>query len=107
MTRGSVQPFCGASSTPQVSAASATVKVPAPAQSSPIGSGSAPFSGTFRPDQLLSAYNGGQVGGAWKLVVTDTRLVAAAFCTSPTSSFGSCAHFPSGKQLQERARSAR
>jgi len=36
-----------------------------------IHSGSAPFSGTYRPDQLLSAFNGKTANGAWVLEVID------------------------------------
>lgn len=36
-----------------------------------ITSGSAPFAGTFRPEQVLSVLNGKPVTGTWKLRVTD------------------------------------
>ena len=37
-----------------------------------IGSGAAPFAGSYVPEQLLSALNGKSVTGTWKLRVTDT-----------------------------------
>lgn len=37
-----------------------------------ISSGVAPFAGTFKPDSLLSALNGKQMNGMWKLRITDT-----------------------------------
>ena len=36
-----------------------------------IGSGSAPFTGSFRPDQLLSAFDGQDAFGVWTLRVAD------------------------------------
>ncbi|HEX4826023.1 MAG TPA: proprotein convertase P-domain-containing protein [Candidatus Polarisedimenticolaceae bacterium] len=38
----------------------------------PISSGSAPFTGTFRPDQPLSAFNGKNAAGTWKFFVVDS-----------------------------------
>jgi subtilisin-like proprotein convertase family protein len=38
---------------------------------SPIGSGAAPFTGSFRPDNPLSSLNGLAAGGAWRLQVVD------------------------------------
>ncbi len=37
----------------------------------PITSGSAPFTGTFRPEGLLSAFNGQDPNGIWRLEVID------------------------------------
>src|SRR5262245_47871607 len=39
--------------------------------STPIGEGTAPFAGSFRPDSPLSAFNGKRVNGIWILRVTD------------------------------------
>jgi uncharacterized repeat protein (TIGR01451 family) len=36
-----------------------------------IGAGTAPFTGTYRPDQPLSAFTGKSTGGVWKLAVND------------------------------------
>ena len=36
-----------------------------------IGSGAAPFTGSFRPDQPLSAFDGKSVNGTWRLHVVD------------------------------------
>ena len=36
-----------------------------------VGSGTAPFTGRFRPEGLLSALNGKRTAGAWKLEVSD------------------------------------
>ena len=36
-----------------------------------IGSSSAPFTGSFRPDQLLSAFDGQDAFGVWTLRVAD------------------------------------
>jgi subtilisin-like proprotein convertase family protein len=38
-----------------------------------INSGSAPFNGTFKPTQLLSALNGKNIKGTWTLRVTDSK----------------------------------
>ncbi|WP_431264915.1 proprotein convertase P-domain-containing protein [Roseateles chitinivorans] len=38
-----------------------------------IGSASAPFTGTFRPEQLLSAFNGQDSFGTWTLRVADQQ----------------------------------
>jgi subtilisin family serine protease len=37
----------------------------------PIANGKAPFTGSFRPDSSLSAFDGSDIYGTWKLVVTD------------------------------------
>lgn len=37
-----------------------------------IGSGSAPFTGTFRPTELLSTFNGDDPNGIWLLEITDS-----------------------------------
>src|SRR5262249_3905768 len=37
----------------------------------PIASGKAPFTGSFRPESPLSAFDGSDIYGTWKLVVTD------------------------------------
>ena len=42
---------------------------------SPIGSGVAPFAGTFRPENPLAALNGKEMNGTWKLRVTDTAAL--------------------------------
>lgn len=39
-----------------------------------IGSGLAPFSGTYRPEQLLSAFDGKNARGTWQLWVEDRAL---------------------------------
>jgi serine protease len=36
-----------------------------------IGAGAAPFTGSFRPFEPLSAFNGQQIQGTWKLRVVD------------------------------------
>ncbi len=41
------------------------------AAATPIASGTPPFTGTFRPDQPLSTYNGMQSIGNWTLRITD------------------------------------
>jgi subtilisin-like proprotein convertase family protein len=38
----------------------------------PISSGTAPFTGSFRPSNPLTPFNGQQAGGFWRLVITDT-----------------------------------
>ncbi|MCI0449726.1 MAG: T9SS type A sorting domain-containing protein [Chlorobi bacterium] len=38
----------------------------------PISSGTAPFTGSFRPSSLLQAFNGANAGGYWNLHITDT-----------------------------------
>jgi subtilisin-like proprotein convertase family protein len=40
----------------------------------PIGSGGAPFSGVFRPSELLSAFDGEDANGVWTLEVIDSRF---------------------------------
>lgn len=40
-----------------------------------ISAGTAPFTGSFRPEQLLSAFNGKPTNGIWKLRVSDTANV--------------------------------
>lgn len=49
-----------------------------------IASGAAPFVGSFKPDQPLSALNGKPSNGTWKLRVTDTASldVGTAFCVT-------------------------
>jgi subtilisin-like proprotein convertase family protein len=42
------------------------------AASTPIGSGTDPYAGTFRPEHPLSTFNGGAASGIWTLVVSDT-----------------------------------
>lgn len=37
-----------------------------------ISAGTAPFAGSFRPDSPLSAFNGHEMNGTWKLRVSDT-----------------------------------
>jgi subtilisin family serine protease len=37
----------------------------------PIANGKAPFTGSFRPESPLSAFDGSDIYGTWKLVVTD------------------------------------
>jgi subtilisin-like proprotein convertase family protein len=37
----------------------------------PIGNGGPPFFGRFKPTQPLSAFNGVQVNGTWKLIISD------------------------------------
>jgi len=41
----------------------------------PIASGVAPFAGSFRPDQPLSALNGKASNGTWKLRISDTAAL--------------------------------
>lgn len=43
------------------------------AASTAISAGKAPFTGTFRPDGSLAAFNGMDLYGTWKLVVSDTQ----------------------------------
>ena len=47
-----------------------------------IGSGTAPFAGTFKPDQALSTLNGKPSSGTWKLRITDAAAgdVGTLFC---------------------------
>jgi subtilisin-like proprotein convertase family protein len=47
-----------------------------------ITSGTAPFAGTFRPEQALSAFNGKSSAGTWKLRIADTAGldVGTLFC---------------------------
>jgi subtilisin-like proprotein convertase family protein len=40
--------------------------------STPIGNGSAPFTGSFKPESPLAALQGHQMKGTWTLTVTDT-----------------------------------
>ena len=40
--------------------------------STPIGSGSAPFSGSFQPAEPLSTFDGMNINGDWTLQITDT-----------------------------------
>ena len=49
-----------------------------------IAAGTAPFAGTFRPDSPLSALNGHEMNGTWKLRVADTGAldVGTAFCVT-------------------------
>ncbi len=48
----------------------------------PIASGAAPFAGSFRPDQPLSAFNGKGSAGTWKLRISDNAAadVGTLFC---------------------------
>jgi subtilisin-like proprotein convertase family protein len=39
--------------------------------STPIGSGQAPYTGTFQPETPLSAFNGKNAQGTWRLLVVD------------------------------------
>jgi len=39
-----------------------------------IASGTAPFAGTYQPEQLLSSLNGKSVTGTWRLRVADTAI---------------------------------
>ena len=41
--------------------------------STPIASGSSPFTGTFTPSSPLSAFNGKWAGGTWRLRLVDSR----------------------------------
>lgn len=41
------------------------------AAATPVTSGTAPFAGTFRPEGMLSAFNGKPGNGTWTLVITD------------------------------------
>ncbi len=47
-----------------------------------ITAGTAPFAGTFKPEQALSAFNGKPTAGTWKLRITDTASldVGTLFC---------------------------
>ena len=40
--------------------------------SAPIGAGTAPFTGTFRPESPLAALKGRVASGVWTVVITDT-----------------------------------
>jgi subtilisin-like proprotein convertase family protein len=42
------------------------------AAATPIGNGSAPFTGNFRPESPLAVLRGHQMKGTWTLTVTDT-----------------------------------
>jgi subtilisin-like proprotein convertase family protein len=52
------------------------------AAATPISAGTAPFAGTFRPDQPLSTLNGKPSNGTWKLRITDTAQqdVGTLYC---------------------------
>lgn len=54
----------------------------------PIGSGIAPFTGTFRPSNPLTGFNSQSPDGYWKLVLTDTASgdtgVLTAWCIQVT-----------------------
>ncbi len=54
------------------------------AAAAPISSGTAPFAGSFRPDQPLSALNGRPTAGTWKLRIADQAGldVGTLFCWS-------------------------
>jgi hypothetical protein len=44
-----------------------------------ISSGSAPFTGTYKPETALSALNGLDVNGSWKLQILDNELMYTGF----------------------------
>jgi subtilisin family serine protease/subtilisin-like proprotein convertase family protein len=46
------------------------------AVSSPISSGTAPFSGSFAPEAGLSAFDGKRLSGTWTLLIRDQRATA-------------------------------
>lgn len=48
----------------------------------PISAGSAPFSGTFRPEEELSVYNGLAASGLWTLTIQDMRATDAGTLNS-------------------------
>jgi subtilisin-like proprotein convertase family protein len=54
------------------------------AAATPIGSGSAPFTGTFRPDSPLSVFNGLAAAGDWRLEVVDSASSDAGSIVSWT-----------------------
>ncbi|MFN2529825.1 MAG: proprotein convertase P-domain-containing protein [Pyrinomonadaceae bacterium] len=45
------------------------------AAATPIGTGTPPFAGTFKPEESLSAFNGHSIAGTWKLRVNDNASV--------------------------------
>jgi subtilisin family serine protease len=45
------------------------------AATTPISAGTAPFTGTFSPDMPLSAFNGKDAKGTWKLIVEDRQSI--------------------------------
>lgn len=45
------------------------------AAAQPISAGVPPFTGSFRPETVLSALNGKNINGTWKLRVTDTETL--------------------------------
>ncbi len=47
-----------------------------------ITSGFAPFTGVFRPEQILGAFDGGTATGRWTLVVQDQRNLNSGFLNS-------------------------
>jgi len=53
----------------------------------PISAGTAPFTGSFIPDAPLSAFNGKNALGAWKLFVVDSVNVDSGTITSWTLNF--------------------
>ncbi len=64
----------------------------------PIASGSAPFTGVFRPDQPLSTLNGVAITGTWKLFVVDGAPVDIGsiqhWSLNIQSSVSACLAFP-------------
>lgn len=43
-----------------------------------IGDGTSPFTGSFKPDELLSGFNGQDANGVWKLIIEDLNLNGSA-----------------------------
>ena len=43
-----------------------------------IGGGASPFTGSFRPDELLSGFNGEDANGLWKLIIEDLAINGSA-----------------------------
>lgn len=72
------------------------------AASTPIASGSAPFTGSFRPDAALSAFNGKNPSGTWTLKVVD----GAAQDTGTINNFSLTFTYPAqacGASLQHQS----
>ncbi len=53
----------------------------------PVSSGAAPFTGTFRPDQPLSVFNGKNAAGTWKFFVVDSAAIDVGFINAVTLNF--------------------
>jgi len=69
-----------------------------------IGSGTAPFAGSFRPDSPLSAFNGKAVNGVWTLRVSDTAAIDVGTVGCVTLEIGrqrfACCGVPGTAEIQ-------